>query len=137
MLSSSMSMQYLAKEINFVISLENQESNQNMLILKEAEKLRVKGWIIYLLSLGKRETFFISISSILPVLFNEMQIWGNFIEIAFKLFAIFSQFDMYFIKLKAFVFKLGVKMGVIYVLIFLVKWLTVLSFPTQHLPARS
>ena len=43
MLSSSMSMQYLAKEINFVISLENQESNQNMLILKEAEKLRVKG----------------------------------------------------------------------------------------------
>ena len=72
MLSSSMSMQYLAKEINFVISLENQESNQNMLILKEAEKLRIKGWIIYLLSLGKRETFFISISSILPVLFNVM-----------------------------------------------------------------
>ena len=43
MLSSSMSIQYLAKEINFVILLENQESNQNMLILKEVEKLRIKG----------------------------------------------------------------------------------------------
>ena len=42
MLSSSMSIQYLAKEINFVILLENQESNQNMLILKEVEKLRIK-----------------------------------------------------------------------------------------------
>lgn len=72
MLSSSMSIQYLEKEINFVILLENQESNQNMLILKEVEKLRIKGWIIYLLPLGKRETFFISISSILPVLFNVM-----------------------------------------------------------------